>query len=372
LAEPTTPPAVEIAGRRVGGGEPPLVIAEAGVNHNGSPDLALRLVDAAADAGADAIKFQTFNADALATASAPVAAYQRERTAAKSQVDMLRALELPPDALRACRDRAVERGLLFLSTPFDRNAVRVLAELGVPAFKVGSGDLTNLVLLRAVAAHRLPVLLSTGMASLEEVDAAVADLRSHGDPPLVLLQATSAYPADPSDANLAAMATLGGRFGVPVGCSDHTPGIAVATAAAALGAAVIEKHLTLDRSLPGPDHAASLEPNQFADLVRAVREAHAAIGDGEKAPRPAEEDVARVVRRSLVVVRPISAGEVLAEGDLDAMRPAGGMSPLLLDDVIGRRAARDLEARRLLLPDDLEKSQTANRPGSAASRTGQR
>lgn len=349
-----SPRAVEISGRRIGGSEPPFVIAEAGVNHNGSPDVALRLVEAAARAGADAVKFQTFSADALATSAAPQAAYQRERAAAASQVEMLRPLELPDDALRACRDAARERGLFFLSTPFDLVSVQLLAGLGVPAFKVGSGDLSNLVLLRAVAAHGLPMLLSTGMATLDEVAAAVDDIRAHGDPPLVLLQCTSAYPAADADANLRAMATMAERFDVPVGYSDHTTGIAVSTAAAALGAAVIEKHLTLDRDMPGPDHAASLEPDAFAELVRAVRAAHDALGDGVKAPRPDEEDARRVARRSLVVTRAVSAGEILGASDLDAMRPAGGVSPLRLDEVIGRRAARDLEPRSLLRPEDLD------------------
>lgn len=344
---------VEIAGRPIGEAAPPFVIAEAGVNHNGSPDMALRLVDAAADAGADAVKFQTFKADALAGADAPQAAYQRERAPAASQVEMLRALELPADALRACSRRAGERGLAFLSTPFDLESIRLLEGL-VPAFKVGSGDLTNLVLLRAVAARGLPMIVSTGMATLEEVDAAVRDLRQHGDPPIVLLHCTSAYPAALADADLAAMATLRRRFGVPVGYSDHTSGIVAATAAAALGAAIIEKHLTLDGRMRGPDHAASLEPREFAEMVAAIADAHASIGDGVKAPRPDEEDARRVARRSLVLTRSVAAGEEIAATDLDAMRPADGISPLRLDEVVGRRAARALPARVSLQPDDLD------------------
>jgi N-acetylneuraminate synthase/N,N'-diacetyllegionaminate synthase len=347
-------PSIEIAGRRIGDGEPPWIVAEAGVNHNGDPGLALRLVEAAAAAGADAVKFQTFSADALATPDAMQAAYQRHRAEAASQREMLRALELPAAALRAARDRAAQLGVAFLSTPFDLTSVRFLAELGVPAFKVGSGDLTNLVLLRAVAAHGLPVLLSTGMATLEEVDAAVADLRSHGSPPLALLQCTSAYPAQPQDANLRAMLTLAERFEVPVGYSDHTLGTTVAIAAAALGAALVEKHLTLDRDLPGPDHAASLEPDEMAALVAGVRAAHAARGDGLKAPRPDEDDVRAVARRSLVAARELTAGSVITEADLDAMRPEGGISPLRLDAVIGRRAARHLSAHQPLAPEDLD------------------
>jgi N-acetylneuraminate synthase/N,N'-diacetyllegionaminate synthase len=345
---------VDVAGRMVGAGGAPLVIAEGGVNHNGDVELAQRLVDAAADAGADAVKFQTFSADALASPEAPQAAYQAERAAAASQVEMLRRLELPADAWATLRDRARERGMAFLSTPFDLASVELLAGLDVPVFKVGSGDLTNLVLLRAVAAHGRPLLLSTGMATLDEVAAAVADLRAHGDPPLVLLQCTSAYPADAEEANLAAMATLREAFGVPVGYSDHTLGTSVAIAAAALGAAVIEKHLTLDRAMPGPDHAASLEPADFAEMVRGVREAAAAIGDGVKAPRPGEADAAAVARRSLVAKRRIAAGDVLHAADLDAMRPAGGISPLRLDEVLGRRASRALEPRTLLRPEDLD------------------
>lgn len=345
---------VEIGGRRIGRGEPPLIVAEAGVNHDGSAELALRLVDAAAAAGADAVKFQTFSAEAMVTASAPQAGYQRERAPAASQLEMLRRLQLPGSAWAALRDRARERGILFLSTPFDLGSLRLLVELGVPAIKIGSGDLTNLVLLRAAAAHRLPILLSTGMATLAEVDAAVADLRHHGDPPLVLLQCTSAYPAPPGDANLRAIVTLRERFGVPVGYSDHTTGIATATAAVTLGAAVIEKHLTLDASLAGPDHAASLEPSAFAEMVAAIRAVHAALGDGVKAARPGEEEVRRVARRSLVTARAVAAGETLGAADLDALRPAGGISPLRLDEVIGRRAARSLERGALLKPGDLE------------------
>ena len=345
---------VEIAGRVIGAGRAPFVIAEGGVNHNGSPELALRLVDAAAGAGADAVKFQTFSADAVVLPSARQAEYQRQRAAAESQLEMVRRLELPIDAWATLRDRARERGMLFLSTPFDLASVELLAGLDVPVFKVGSGDLTNLVLLRAVAAHGRPLLLSTGMATLDEVAAAVADLRAHGDPPLVLLQCTSAYPANAEEANLAAMATLREAFGVPVGYSDHTLGTSVAIAAAAMGAAVIEKHLTLDRAMPGPDHAASLEPADFAQMVRGVREAAAAIGDGVKAPRPGEADAAAVARRSLVAKRRIAAGEELHADDLDAMRPAGGISPLRLDEVVGRRAARDLEERTIIGPADLE------------------
>ena len=350
----TTERVVDIGPRRIGGDEAPWVVAEAGVNHNGRADLALRLVDAAADAGADAVKFQTFTAEALATPDAPQAAYQAARSRSTSQQEMLRALELPAQDLRACRDRALERGIIFLSTPFDLRAVALLLDLGVPAFKIGSGDLTNLLLLRAVAAHGLPMLISTGMSTLDEVAAAMADIQGHGDPPVVLLQCTSAYPAAPADANLAAMSTLRRTFSVPVGFSDHTVGIAVAVAAAALGAAVIEKHLTLDRTLPGPDHAVSLEPGEMERLVTAVRDAHLARGDGVKAPKPEEDDVRMVARRSLAVTRLVRRGETLRAADLDARRPADGLSPLLVDEVVGRRAARILHPGDALQAGDLD------------------
>lgn len=345
---------LSINGRVLGPGRAPYVIAEAGVNHNGSSDLALGLVDAAADAGADAVKFQTFTADSLATAEAPQAQYQKERSAASSQAAMLRSLELPEAALRACQGRAANRGIAFFSTPFDVWSVRLLASMNVPAFKIGSGDVTNLVLLRAVAALRRPILLSTGMSTLGEVAAAVSDIRSHGDPPLALLHCTSSYPAPPHDANLRAMLTLREEFDVPVGYSDHSRGISLAAAATAMGATVIEKHITLDRNLPGPDHSASMQPDEFAMLVRTVHDVHAALGDGVKRPQASEADTRIVSRRSLVLSRAVMAGEELAETDLDAMRPAGGISPFKLDAVVGRRAARDLAAHVLLFPDDID------------------
>jgi N-acetylneuraminate synthase/N,N'-diacetyllegionaminate synthase len=345
---------LQVGAKRIGPGERPFVVAEAGVNHNGDPDLALRLVDAAADAGADAVKFQTFDARALSLADAPQATYQRERAAAGSQRDMLLALELSEDALRATQARAAERGIAWFSTPFDIGSLELLADLGVPVIKIGSGDLTDLPLLRAAAAIGLPMIVSTGMATLQEVALAVEAVRTAGDPPLALLQCVSAYPADAADVNLRAMETLRERFDVPVGFSDHTLGIGAPIASAALGAAMIEKHLTLDVSLPGPDHAASLEPSAFTRMVTGIREATAALGDGRKEPRPEEEDVRRVARRSLTVARPVPARAVLAAADLDAMRPADGISPLRIDEVIGRSAARDLIAGERLRPDDMD------------------
>jgi len=343
-----------IAGRSIGPRSPPYLIAEAGVNHNGSPELAIRLVDAAADAGADAVKFQTFRAGSLATADAPQANYQRERSAAVSQQAMLRELELPVGGLRAAFARAAERGIIAFSTPFDLDSAELLVSLGVPALKIGSGDLTNLFLLRGVAAAGLPVILSTGMATLDEVDLAMAAVRAAGDPPLALLHCLSAYPAPPRETNLRAIPTMRDRYGVEVGFSDHTLGLAAPVAAVALGATIVEKHLTLDRGLAGPDHAASTEPGELAALARALREAHEALGDGVKRPQRAESDSRRVARRSLVLRHALASGTILTLGDLDAKRPADGISPLRLDEVLGRRLVRDVQVDAILRPDDLD------------------
>ena len=343
-----------IGGRAIGRDEPPYLIAELGVNHDGDPAKALLLVDAAADAGVDAVKFQTFRAEALATAGAPQADYQRARASAGSQREMLHALELPIDGLRAAFARARERGIAAFSTPFDVESVAILVEMGVPALKVGSGDLTNIFLLRSVAAAGLPLILSTGMATTEEVDAAVAAVRSSGDPPLALLHCLSAYPAPPAETNLRAIPAMRERYGVEVGFSDHTVSLAAPIASIALGATIVEKHLTLDRRLAGPDHAASAEPDELLVLASSLREAHAALGSGLKGPQPSEADTRRVARRSLVLRHPMPRGARLAETDLDAKRPADGISPLRLDEVLGRRLTRDVEADAILMPDDLD------------------
>src|SRR5579859_6164325 len=346
--------AFAIDGRAIGPQERPYLIAELGVNHNGDPRLALQLVDAAADAGVDAVKFQTFRAAALATAAAPQAEYQRERALSGSQQEMLVALELAPDALRAAFARAAERNVAAFSTPFDDDSVDLLVSMGVPALKVGSGDLTNLLLLRREAAAGLPMILSTGMATLSAVDAAVTAIRAAGDPPLALLHCLSAYPAPITELNLRAIPNLRERYGVEIGFSDHTTGIAAPIAAVALGATIIEKNLTLDRGMPGPDHAVSMEPDELRALAVALREAHEALGSGDKGPQPSEADTRRVARRSLVLRRALTRGTELAAADLDAKRPADGISPLRLDEVVGRRLARDLPADATLGVDDLE------------------
>lgn len=347
---------VPLGERRLGAG-PPFVIAEAGVNHNGDVELARRLVDAAAGAGADAVKFQTFDPAALAAGGAPTAEYQRRAgVAATDQREMLERLALPVTAWAELRARAIERGLVFLSTPFDDGSADLLDRLGVPAFKVGSGELTNTPFLGRLARRGRPLLLSTGMADMVEVAAAVDAVRGNGDPPLALLHCVSSYPAAPVDANLRAIETMRRAFGVPVGWSDHTPGIELGLAAAALGAALVEKHLTLDRSLPGPDHAASLEPAAFRALADGVRDVAAALGTGTKAPVAAERDVARVARRSLHWRRGLAAGAVVEAADLVALRPATGLAPGRLEDLVGRRTARAVAAGTRVEPADVETS----------------
>jgi N,N'-diacetyllegionaminate synthase len=330
---------VVIAGRSVGAGLPCFVIAEAGVNHNGNVDVAIRLVDAAADVGADAVKFQTFSADRLVTLEAPRAAYQLSRVGEGSQHAMLRALELTEADHRAIQRRCAERRICFLSTPFDEQAADLLERLGVAAFKIPSGELTNLLLIDHIAGKRKPIVLSTGMSDLDEVAIAVGRIHKCGTP-LALLQCTSAYPADAASANLLAMRTMAEAFKVPVGLSDHTQGIAVPIAAAALGAAIIEKHLTLDRTMAGPDHQASLEPAEFRAMVDGIHDAQAALGDGIKRPSHGERELARIVRRSLVAARALPAGHLLTAADLVAKRPGTGLPVAEVNAIIGRRLRR--------------------------------
>lgn len=338
---------VVVAGHELRAGTRPFVIAEAGVNHNGDLGLALELVAAAADAGADAVKFQTFSAERVVVAGARAAEY----AGGGSQRELLCGLELPPDAWVRLKVAAEGAGLVFLSTPFDERAVDLLADLRLAAMKVSSGDLTNTPLLRRIARTGLPVLLSCGMSSLEEVRRGLQDL---GDAPVVLLHCVSAYPAPLDDCHLAVIPELTRHFGVPVGFSDHTEGEVAAITAVALGACCIEKHLTLDRGLPGPDHQASMPPDSFGRLVRAIRSAHAAVGDAEKCPRPSEADTSAVARRSLVSASDIPRGTLLGPDDVAARRPAGGIPPTSVDDVTGRRLRRGLAEGEPFAWDDLE------------------
>jgi N-acetylneuraminate synthase len=331
------------------------VIAEAGVNHNGDVARAMALVDAAADAGADAVKFQTFRADALG-----------QTGSSESQLAMLRRLELGHEAHHQLAARCHERGIVFLSTPFDEASLDFLAEdMRLPLIKIGSGDLTNAPLLLAAAHHGLPVILSTGMSDLDEVAVALGALAfGYGEPAearpgiaafgaalskhrtllarrVTLLHCTTEYPAPIADTNLRAMHTLATRFDLPVGFSDHTQGITAALAAVACGARVIEKHFTLDRNLPGPDHKASLEPGELIAMVRGIRDVEMAMGDGDKQPRPVELSNRPIARRSVVASATIAAGTLITRDQLVLKRPGTGISPAHLWDLIGRTSNRD-------------------------------
>ena len=325
-----------------------LIIAEAGVNHNGDLALARQLVRVAADAGADLVKFQTFVADRITSADAPKAEYQKAATGtAESQQEMIRRLELSRADHEALIDECRDAGIGFFSTGFDPESIDLLVELGIDRIKVPSGEITNLPLLRHIAAKGLPVILSTGMADLAEIEAAIAVLEQGGiaRSDLTVLHCNTQYPTPMEDVNLTAMARIGEAFGIGYGYSDHTLGIEVPIAAVALGATVIEKHFTLDRTMPGPDHQASLEPGELAAMVAAIRNIERAMaGDGIKRPSPSECGNRAIARRSLVAARPISAGEQFGPDNLAAKRPGTGLSPMLWDDVIGRPAPRDFAA----------------------------
>lgn len=334
---------IDIADRKVGSGQPCFIIAEAGVNHNGSCDLARQLVEVAKAAGADAVKFQTFRAERLVTQEAPKAAYQMQANSwSETQFAMLKKLELCPDLHYELQAYCRELGLIFLSTPFDEESADFLEALGVPAFKISSGDITNLPFLKHIAHKGRPIILSTGMSYLSEVDEAVQVIRQAGNEQLVLLHCISNYPADPADVNLRAMETMRLAFQVPVGYSDHTLGIEVALAAVALGACVIEKHFTLDKNLPGPDHQASLEPRELRQLVKGIRSIEQALGSWAKRPVEAEHNTRGIARRSLVAACEIQAGSIISKEMIAMKRPGTGIEPKWIDFIIGRRAKKPL------------------------------
>lgn len=327
------------------------IIAEAGVNHNGNLAMALELVDVAAAAGADAVKFQTFVADALVTQAALQADYQMQNTGkVESQYDMLKRLELRESDHLAIMARCVERGISFLSTPFDAHSIELLHRLGMTTYKIPSGELTNVPYLRHVARYAEQIILSTGMATLAEVEAGLQTLLDMGisRDQVTLLHATTEYPCPMIEVNLRAMSTLQQAFGVTVGYSDHTQGIEIPVAAVALGARVIEKHFTLDRQLPGPDHKASLEPDELAAMVKAIRHVELAMGDGIKQPTASERKNKPIARKSLVAVCRIRQGELLTEHNVTVKRPGTGISPMRWDEVIGQVAQRDYQVDELI------------------------
>jgi len=327
------------------------IIAEAGVNHNGSLELAKKLIDVAVDAGADAVKFQTFKADKLVSKSAQKADYQKQTTlAGESQYDMIKKLELDEDAHRILISYCNEKKIMFLSTPFDHDSIEMLNDFGMPIFKIPSGEITNLPYLRYIGRLGKKVILSTGMADLGEVGEALQVLVEAGTPKcdITILHATTEYPCPIDEVNLRAMLTIRDHFDVEVGYSDHSQGIEVPIAAVAMGASVIEKHFTLDRNMEGPDHKASLEPQELKAMVLAIRNVSLALGDGIKRPSKSELKNKAVARKSIVAARSIQSGEMLTVDNLTIKRPGNGVSPMQWDQVVGKAALRDYEVDDLI------------------------
>lgn len=324
------------------------VIAEAGVNHNGSLKLARQLVEVAAAAGADAVKFQTFKADTLVAPDAPKAEYQKATDGtSESQYQMLKRLELDDAAHFKLKVLCKDLGIDFVSTPFDVSDIPLLQRIDVPFYKIPSGAITDLPYLRAINDCRKPVVMSTGMSTEDEIAAALAVLK---DCPVSLLHCTTEYPCPYHDVNLMAMQTLKSRFKLPVGYSDHTPGTEIAIAAVSLGAEIIEKHFTLDRAMPGPDHSASLEPEELKAMVSAIRHvSEATAGDGRKSPVAAELAISAVARKSIVAKHPIRAGERFSPENLATMRPGTGISPMRWDEVIGMAATRNFSKGEIIV-----------------------
>jgi N-acetylneuraminate synthase/N,N'-diacetyllegionaminate synthase len=345
---------LRIGDKQIGPDQPAFFIAEAGVNHNGNVENAKRLVEIAADAGADAVKFQTFRAQELASAAAPKAKYQQDHTGAdQSQFEMLKGLELSAENFQELEKHAHRKGIIFLSTPFDTESVDMLDHLGVPAFKIPSGEITNWPLLEYIAAKQKPVILSTGMSYLSEVGDAIGVIRAAGCSQLAVLHCTSNYPATAASSNLRAMQTISESFDVPTGLSDHTLGMEMAIAAIALGARIIEKHFTLDKSLPGPDHQASLAPDELRILIHSIREVESGMGDGIKRPTPSEEETRDVTRRSIITHEQILKGTTIERRMLVFKRPGNGIPPSKLAEIVGRKVNRTIPADSKLEFEDL-------------------
>jgi len=323
---------------------PTLIIAEAGVNHNGSVELAIELVDAAVNAKADIIKFQSFNAEALVTDDAEMTNYQRNNTGTTTtQLEMLKVLELPAEDMKSIKAYCDANGIEFLSTAFDLKSLETLIEMGCRRIKIASGELTNKPFLDACSTKGLPVILSTGMADLNEVSWAVKMLLLGGlkRDDLTILHCTTNYPAEPHELNLLAIQTLEQKFDLAVGFSDHSIGADAAIAATSLGATVIEKHLTLGTTMQGPDHAASMNPDDFADMVNRIRLIEQSLGNGVKAPHPVDLEYQGLVRKSIIASHPICKGDIFTRENITTKRPGTGISAIHYDEVLGKRANRD-------------------------------
>jgi len=328
---------ISIGNKKIGEGEPCFIIAEAGVNHNGDLERAKKLIDAAQEAGADAVKFQTFDAENLVTRNARKADYQKKNdSATTTQFQMLKNLEFSETDFKILSIHAKKRGIVFLSTAFDEGSVELLFHLGVPAFKIPSGEITNFPLIEKIAVGEKPVILSSGMSTMVEVKEAVSFLQEKGCREIIILHCTSSYPAPLESVNLRVMDTLKEEFALPIGYSDHTAGILVPVAAVARGACVIEKHITLDRTLPGPDHAASLEPDEFKQMVSSIQDTESALGDGKKQLQSCETQIRDIVRKSIVAAKKIPPGIRITEDMLAIKRPGTGIEPKYLNRLVGK------------------------------------
>jgi N,N'-diacetyllegionaminate synthase len=327
-----------------------VIIAEAGVNHNGSLKLAERMIDAAFLAGADFVKFQTFKSEKVISINAQKADYQKKTTTIdESQLEMVKKFEFDKETHIKLFEYCNLKGITFISTPFDLESIDLLYELGVPLFKIGSGEITNYPYLKRIAQKRLPVILSTGMSNLADVENALGVLLNNGlsRNQITLLHANTEYPTPMQDVNLKAMLTLKDAFKTKVGYSDHTPGIEVPVAAVGLGATVIEKHFTLDKTMEGPDHKASLEPDELEAMVKAIRNIEKAMGDGIKRPSPSETKNMPIARKSIIASTFIKKGETFTEQNITTKRPGTGISPMRWEEILGRKAMKDFK------PDDL-------------------
>lgn len=339
---------IKVGPKYIGEGEPVYIIAEAGVNHNGDLGMAKRLVDSAKKSGVDAVKFQTFKAEDLVTSRAEMADYQKHQLKdATSQYEMIKSLELDFDDFIELKEYCDKKGIQFLSTPHSPSAVTFLEPL-LPVFKIASGDLTNLPFLELVASQNKPIIMSTGMATLEEVGEAMNAIRNKGNKKIVLLHCVTNYPASLETINLRAMQTLEKTFGVPVGFSDHTEGFTGSIAAVSLGACIIEKHFTLDRKLPGPDHKASLEPKKLTEFVQVLRSVERALGDGIKKPTEPEMKIREVARKSLVAKIDIQRGATITEEMIEIKRPGSGIAPKHLKEIMGKKTKVTIEREQVL------------------------
>lgn len=326
-----------------------LIIAEAGVNHNGDIRLAYEMIDRAAESGADIIKFQTAKPELVISRFAPKAEYQIQTTGdAESQLEMCKRIHLKFEDYIPLKKYCEEQGIEFLSTPFDLESIEFLEKLGMRLWKIPSGEITNLPYLIRIAKTGKPVILSTGMCNMEEVKQAVELLKKHGSGEITLLHCTTEYPAPYEDVNLRAMVTMRQIMNLPVGYSDHTTGLVIPVAAAAMGAVVIEKHFTLDKKMEGPDHKASLEPDELSQMVEQIRSVEAAMGDGRKVPSKSEQRNIAIARKSIVAARTIKKGELLTEETITTKRPGNGISPMRWNDVTGTRAIRDFAEDELI------------------------